>query len=182
MGADRSPDAAVDDAFDALMANADSAMIALTVAVGDERSGCLVGFHCQASINPRQYAVWLSKANHTYDVAVQAETYAVHFLRGTDRDLAVLFGTATGDEVDKFDRVPWTAGPNGVPLLDACPNRLVLRRHALVDAGGDHVCLIGDVLEAVGADDDRPGEPLRLSAVDDLEPGHDADEQRHRDD
>ena len=48
--------------------------------VQDYRAGCLVGFHSQSSIDPRQYAVWLSKANHTYPVALRSELFAVHFL------------------------------------------------------------------------------------------------------
>lgn len=176
MTAETSTDAGVDDAFDALATAADTAMIVVTVAVDGERSGCLVGFHCQASINPRQYAVWLSKANHTYELAVRAETLAVHFLGDDDRHLAELFGATSGDDIDKFDRTPWSAGPNDVPLLGDCPNRLVLRRHALLDVGGDHVGIIGDPILAQGADDSSP---LRLSSIDDLEPGHDADEERH---
>ena len=88
--------------------------------------------------------------------------------------LAVAFGTRTGQEVDKFADVRWTAGPGGVPLLEDCPNRLVLERVALLDEGSDHVCLTTDVLNA-----ECPTTlvPLRLSAVADLEPGHDNDER-----
>lgn len=166
----------VDEEFDALVRCSDAAMIVVTVAVDGERSGCLVGFHTQCSINPRRYAVWLSKANHTYELALRAEAVAVHFLADDERALAVLFGATSGDDIDKFDRTPWTDGPRGVPLLDECATRMVLRRHALFDAGEDHVCLIGDPIESTcGA----TFTPLRLSYVDDLEPGHEADEQRH---
>ena len=93
------------DDFDGLVASLDAPMAIVTVAVGDELSGCLVGFHSQCSIGPRRYAVWLSKANHTYGLALHADHFAVHLLADDDRDLAVLFGTTTGDDVDKFARV-----------------------------------------------------------------------------
>ena len=76
--------------------------------------------------------------------------------------------------MDKFADVRWTAGPDGVPLLDDCPNRLVLERVALLDDGGDHVCVTSEVVSA-----ECPGRftPLRLSAVSDLDPGNDSDER-----
>ena len=174
--ADQAVPTPVEEAFDALMQAANTAMVVVTVSVDGERSGCLVGFHTQCSINPRRYALWFSKANHTYELALRAETYGVHFLGADDRPLARLFGTTTGDEIDKFDRVEWTEGAGGVPLLDACPTRMVLRRHAVFDAGEDHLCVVGTPVAAAGDDSFTP---LRLRDVDDLEPGHEADEERH---
>jgi flavin reductase (DIM6/NTAB) family NADH-FMN oxidoreductase RutF len=160
------------DDFDGLVAAADPAMVVVTTALGDERAGCLVGFHAQSSIEPRRYAVWLSRVNRTYRVALLASHLAVHFLTDRDRELAELFGAETGDDVDKFARTPWTDGPEGVPLLDACPHRLVGERVTWLDDGGDHVCVVTDV---VRADSPGPFTPLRLGAVAGLRPGHEVD-------
>ncbi|MGQ0615918.1 MAG: flavin reductase family protein [Acidimicrobiia bacterium] len=165
----------VSGAFDRLVAGTDGAMVVVTVDNGDQRAGCLVGFHCQASIEPARYAVWLSKANHTYPVALLAEFLAVHVLGAGERDLAVLFGTRSGDETDKFGHCEWVPGPGGVPLLERCPDRMVLRRRGLIDVGGDHVCVVG---EPVAAWAGTLAVPLRLSALTDLDPGHDAGERR----
>jgi flavin reductase (DIM6/NTAB) family NADH-FMN oxidoreductase RutF len=159
------------DAFDEVMAALDPAVAVLTVAVDGERSGCLVGFHSQSSIEPRCHSVWISKANHTYDLALVADFVAVHALTRADHDLAELFGSLTGDEVDKFSRCEWAASAYGPPLLARCPNRLLLRRRAVLDYGGDHV---GFVTDLVDAESGGPFEPLRLSHVGDLEPGHHA--------
>ena len=147
-------------------------VVVTTVAAGSgERSGCLVGFTTQASIDPARFLVCLSRTNHTYRVAFEATHLAVHRLSATQRNLAELFGTVSGDEVDKFARCRWSTGPGGLPLLDDCPNRfigLVVERHPY----GDHT---GFLLEAVSADGDRPASaPLMFSAVGDLEAGHDA--------
>ena len=58
--------------FDALMAQLDQPLVVVTTAAGDERAGCVVGFHVQCSIEPRRVAVWLSKANHTFRVSLFA--------------------------------------------------------------------------------------------------------------
>lgn len=155
--------------FDAIMASVDNRMIIVTTAVDGERAGCLVGFHAQSSIDPRRYTVWLSKANHTYRVALRATHLAVHFLSEQDVHLAERFGTLTGDTTDKFDGVPVVNGPGSVPLLTACPNRFGARRIALLDEGGDHVCV---VIEPIDTSSGGPFAPLTLAAVRHLQPGH----------
>jgi flavin reductase (DIM6/NTAB) family NADH-FMN oxidoreductase RutF len=165
----------VRDRFDAWVAELDGAMVVVTTASLGERSGCLVGFHGQASIDPPRYAIWLSKANHTYRVLWAAEHVAVHLLGVDDHDLAELFGSETGDEIDKFTRCEWEPGPGGVPLLVRCQHRFVGRRSALMDDGGDHVCLVLAPVEA-STGDGSGIVPLRLSAVVDVEPGHAAED------
>src|SRR3954447_16775799 len=117
-------------------------MAIVTAASGDERAGCLIGFHAQCSIEPERYAVWLSKANHTYRVALHAQALAVHFVDEADLELARLFGTTSGDDADKFERCTWEADSTGVPLLTNCPNRFVARKVPLLDEGSDHVCVV----------------------------------------
>jgi len=68
-----------------LTSQLDGPLVVVTVTNGRERGGCVVGFHCQCSIEPGRFAIWLSKANHTYRVALQDERFAVHFLTEDDR-------------------------------------------------------------------------------------------------
>jgi flavin reductase (DIM6/NTAB) family NADH-FMN oxidoreductase RutF len=164
----------VNDAFDRLAAAADTPMVVVTAAYGDERGGCLVGFHTQCSIDPPRAAVWLSKANHTLRVALQATHLGVHYLEGDDRDLARLFGERSGDDVDKFELCSVENGLHGVPLLTDCRNRVIGRRVSFSDDGCDHVCFVVEI-EAVDAGHDI--DVLRLSSVADLHPGHEAEEQ-----
>jgi flavin reductase (DIM6/NTAB) family NADH-FMN oxidoreductase RutF len=79
-----------------------------------------------------------------------------------------LFGTRTGDEVDKFARCSWRPGPAGVPVLDDCPRRFV---GAVLDRVplGNHT---GFLLSPEGAVGDPAGRPLMFSDVRDLEAGH----------
>jgi len=162
------------DGFTRLMAAADPAMIVVTTAVEGEQAGCLVGFHGQASIDPEHYCVWLSKANHTYRVGLRATRFAVHFLAAADLAVAEHFGTVSGEDVDKFADIDVAETPDGVPVLAACPHRLLLERITLLDAGGDHVCLTGRV---ISAESSGSFEPLRTSAVAHLDPGRSSEER-----
>ncbi len=162
------------DAFSRLAASLDTTMVVVTTASGGERAGCLVGFHAQCSIDPVRYVVWLSKANHTHRVALRAPAFAVHFLDRGQRSLAELFGTTSGDDIDKFEHCAWDLAPSGIPVLSDCPNRIVGRRSAMLDEGSDHVCLVLDQIEAEARESFTP---MRLSDVQDLEAGHEAEER-----
>jgi flavin reductase (DIM6/NTAB) family NADH-FMN oxidoreductase RutF len=149
----------------------DYPMIIVTTAAAGERSGCLVGFHTQCSIDPARFLVCISKANHTADVVSQAETVVLHFLTKDDRSLAELFGEQTGDEVDKFERCRWRAGPDGVPVLSDVPAWVAARIIDRFDPG-DHVALVVEPFTGEAADEPAP--QLSFQDVRDLEPGHPA--------
>lgn len=155
----------------------DPAMIVVTTANGTEQDGCLVGFQAQASIEPLQLCVWISTANRTCAVAREATHLGVHLLGTDQHDLAAHFGEKTGDDVDKLAGLDVTTGPGGVPLLDEVANRLVLRIAEVFDVGGDHLAFVGPIEVHHGFGPDRTSfQPLRLSDVSDLDPGHPADD------
>ena len=135
-----------------------------------ERAGCLVGFASQCSIEPDRFAVWLSQRNHTYRVAMEANVLAVHGLAEGDRGLAELFGSRTGDRVDKFAECAWRPGPGGVPILNGVVRWFageILDRTPWGNHTGFHLAPI-----EVTGEPDPP--PLMFHAVMDLQPGHDA--------
>jgi flavin reductase (DIM6/NTAB) family NADH-FMN oxidoreductase RutF len=156
-------------AFGDFMSTVARPMIVVTTAAGDERAGCLVGFHSQSSIEPPQYAVWLSKANRTFRIGVLAYEFALHFLEPQHERLAELFGGTSGDEEDKFARCSWHPGVAGVPLLDDCAARITAHRIALHDAGGDHACF---VLEPRNVEMPTPFTPLASTALGSFAAGH----------
>lgn len=147
----------------------DQPMLIITAARGDARAGCLVGFATQCSIRPLRYIVFISKKNHTYRIACDVDTLGVHAVPGDRIDLARLFGSETGDETDKFERAPWFAGPEGVPLITGCPKWFVGRIIDRVDVG-DHV---GFLLSPM-AGDSVQGRDLGFQSARSIPPGHDA--------
>ena len=163
-------------AFDELVAAMDGALVVVTAATGDDRDGCLVGFHSQCSIEPRRYAVWLSKANRTHDIARRARHLAIHLVGRDDHDLAELFGGETGDDVDKLAQCDWEPGPGGVPLLARCSARFMGRVVERASGIGDHDLFVLEINHADGSD--VPDALLRLSAATDIEPGHGPTERR----
>lgn len=156
--------------FHQLVATLDYPMFVVTTAVGQERSGCLVGFTTQCSIDPPRFAVWLSKKNRTYRVARSSGTLVVHALGDEEGELAELFGHHTGDEVDKFTRCSWRPGPGGVPVLGDCPRWFAGRVVDHWDTG-DHLAFL---LEPLAGDVETDENDLGFQDVKDTDPGHPA--------
>jgi flavin reductase (DIM6/NTAB) family NADH-FMN oxidoreductase RutF len=159
------------DAFERLVGHLDYPMFVVTTQTQGNRAGCLVGFASQTSIRPPRFLVGLSKRNHTYRVARDADHLAVHVLSRQHVELARLFGSQTGDEVDKFGRCAWHVGPYDMPILDDAVAWFVGRVLARFDAG-DHV---GHLLEPIAGDAPESfGDLVTFVDVADVDPGHEA--------
>jgi flavin reductase (DIM6/NTAB) family NADH-FMN oxidoreductase RutF len=158
------------ETFTRLTGDLDYPMLVVTTVADGERAGCLVGFSTQCSIDPARYVVCLSDKNHTFRVAQRAGAMAIHFLPAGATDLAQLFGSQTGDQLDKFGLCSWHEGPRGLPILDRSDRWFageILRRCAV----GDHW---GYVLEPFAAHDGGATATLSFSQVKHLTPGHEA--------
>jgi flavin reductase (DIM6/NTAB) family NADH-FMN oxidoreductase RutF len=154
--------------FAQLFAEVDTAMYIVTAEGGGERSGCLIGFATQASINPPRFLACLSRKNHTYKVACQTDTLIVHCVDEDAGDLAELFGGTSGDEVDKFAAVAWRRGPHGAPLLERLETWFAGRVVERIPLG-DHT---GFLLEPIDGAVHRSARPLRFHRARVIEPGH----------
>ncbi|NIH81323.1 flavin reductase family protein [Amycolatopsis viridis] len=155
--------------FETVVDALDYPMFVVTTTDGTRRAGCLIGFAAQCSISPPRFMVWLSKRNHTFQVATGASTVAVHRLDASATGLAELFGSHTGFDTDKFTRCRWRPGPGGVPLLEDCPGWFageILSRHDT----GDHLGLLLRPIAATTATELGP--QLGFRAVRDLPPGN----------
>ncbi len=156
--------------LDAFVRGLDYTMLLVTTRHERARSGALVGFSTQTSIDPFRFLVCLSHKNLTTRVAEGATHLAVHQFGPDQLALARLFGEHSGDDVDKFARCAWTDGPEGVPILDGCPAWMVGEITARLDLGDHH----GMLLAPVAAARARDSGAVTFSELPDLDPGHEA--------
>ncbi|HEX2053721.1 MAG TPA: flavin reductase family protein [Actinomycetota bacterium] len=154
--------------IDRFLDKLDFPLYVVTASSSKERSGCMVGFLTQCSMEPVRLLVCISEKNHTHEVALESSHLAVHLVPAERTDLVDLFGSQTGYDLDKFSLCEWSEGPGGVPLLDGCPSRLictVLDRTPV----GDHTALLVEALEGSGG----PERPYMfgMAKQQDVEPG-----------
>jgi flavin reductase (DIM6/NTAB) family NADH-FMN oxidoreductase RutF len=160
--------AGADASFAELVAQLDYSMLIVTAAARGERSGCLIGFATQVSIDPPRFLTCLSVKNRTFRVAREATVLVVHFVTVDDGSLAELFGGETGDEVDKFERCAWHPGPEGAPVIDQLENWFAGRILEHHDFGDHH----GFLLEPIAGEAGRSEKTLTFHRAKAIEPGH----------
>jgi flavin reductase (DIM6/NTAB) family NADH-FMN oxidoreductase RutF len=168
--ADRDPGGDSPD-LEAFLDAVDYPLYVVTVRAPDaEMSGCLAGFVTQCSIDPPNFLVCLSKANHTLRVAEHASGMALHLLGDDQADVARLFGEETGDRVDKFASVDWRLGSTGAPLL--VDTAVSMEGHVLTHFSvGDHEAFL---MRGVRAVPGGHGGILTYRTAPPLHPGHPA--------
>lgn len=163
------PEVATAD-LDAFVAGLNYSMLLVTTRHDDLRSGCLVGFGTQTSIDPFRYLVCLSRSNATTRVAARAEALVLHQIGAEQQELARLFGAESAEWTDKFGSCRWSDGPLGLPVLDGCPAWLAGRIVEWLDLG-DHA---GALFAPVAASRTQPGRGLTFAELAPMEPGQEA--------
>lgn len=95
------------------------------------------------SLDPPMVLWSIGKTSTNIDAFLAARHFAVHVLSGGQDALAMRFATRG---IDRFEGLALTRGAGGVPLLDSCAARFQCRM-AFQYEGGDHIILVGEVLE-----------------------------------
>jgi 3-hydroxy-9,10-secoandrosta-1,3,5(10)-triene-9,17-dione monooxygenase reductase component len=93
------------------------------------------------SLDPPMVLFSLALDSTSLDAFRQARWWAVHVLAADQEALSNRFARR---DAGKFDGVPYTAGPGGIPLLDGFAARFICRS-AFEYEGGDHAIFLGEV-------------------------------------
>lgn len=92
-----------------------------------------------------------AKASRRFTHFANATHFAIHVL-SHEQD-ALCHGFSRSHDI--FDRLDWTEGKSGTPLIEGCLSRFECRMSAIHDAG-DHAIVVGEVIHTTMTD----GAPL----------------------
>lgn len=107
------------------------------------------------SLDPLLVLVCVENDSRFHDAVLERGEWGVSVLDGTGRGTADWLATPGRPLIGQLDRVPHHRGPvTGVALLDQSLSTLECRTTA-VHPGGDHVILVGSVVGAWLAPDER---------------------------
>ncbi|TVR60451.1 MAG: flavin reductase [Gemmatimonadales bacterium] len=106
------------------------------------------------SLDPLLILISVGRSSSSLPALLDAEAFAVSFLRARDREVATRF--AVGDRRSRFSQLPWRREVTGSPVLEDALAWLDCSLWKVVEAG-DHQVLFGKV-EACGLGE--AGEPL----------------------
>ena len=117
----------------------------VTTSGPDGPYGATVNAFTSLSVDPPQVLVCLAQTSRTWAAVQEAGRFAVNILAADQEDVARLLATSAPD---KMDRVAWTPGTNGSPVLDGVVGALECDLSAAL-AQATHMVLIGRVSHAV---------------------------------
>ena len=121
----------------------------LTSRFEDDANAMVFNWFSQVSFSPRLVAVGLAKKAYTYEMINKSGVFAVNIFNKEDQDALTLFSKARAKRPDKMENAVYTPGPEtGCPILEGAAAYLECKVVQMVDAGGDHDILIGEVINA----------------------------------
>ncbi|MDO9538359.1 MAG: flavin reductase family protein [Thermoplasmata archaeon] len=129
----------------------------ITVNDGKKINGMTAAWVTQISIEPPILCVSISPKRHTWKMLAKVEYFGVCMLAEGQEKIANVFGTKSGNNVDKFgmmDIAPFM-GAHKVPLIPDSLAGFVCRKSHQVEQG-DHFALFGEVVEAWKGPEKRP--------------------------
>jgi flavin reductase (DIM6/NTAB) family NADH-FMN oxidoreductase RutF len=117
---------------------------------GEEVNAMVGNWLTQVSYEPRLLLFALAKSAYTHGLVVEGGVFAVNIFNKEDSDHIKSFTKSRAKKPDKMAGVAWTAAPEtGCPMLDGAAAVIECRVAQLLDVGGDHDLLIGEVINAV---------------------------------
>ena len=135
--------ATADDFRRTVSAFASGVTIVTSADAAGSPTGTTVTAFASLSLEPLLVMVSLNTDSHTAAAIRERHAFVVHILASGQTELARRFAT---DQAHKFAGVPYALNRHGAPILKDCSTWLecALETEHL---GGDHVILIGRVLE-----------------------------------
>nr|WP_321979968.1 flavin reductase family protein [uncultured Cohaesibacter sp.] len=118
----------------------------------DAPMGLTVNSFNSVSLDPPLVLWSLDKSSNQMDAFCNSGFYGVSILAHDQQMASNLFAAMAED---RFEKVQWSAGQTGAPLIDGALARIDCKTEQIIE-GGDHVILLGRVVDIAVSE----GDPL----------------------
>lgn len=138
----------------------------ITSCTEDDLNAMVANWVTQASFEPRLIAMGLQKTCYTHGLIEKGGSFAVNIFKEEDSDALMSFTKGRSKNPDKMKEAQFTPAPEtGCPVLEGAAAYVECRVVQLIDVGGDHDILVGEV---VGGDVMKEAETEEILALTDL--------------
>lgn len=145
-----------DDAIKEALKRMPYGFYSITSRNGDTVNAMVANWVMQASFSPRLVAVGLAKNAFSHGVISEGSVFAVNLFNKEDQEAMMPFTKSRQKNPEKMAEATYTPAPEtGCPVLDGAAAYVECKVVQMVDVGGDHDILVGEV---VGGDVMKEGE------------------------
>jgi flavin reductase (DIM6/NTAB) family NADH-FMN oxidoreductase RutF len=128
----------------------------ITTKANDDVNAMVANWITQISFEPRQVALGIQKTCYTRELIEKGGVFAVNLFRKEDMEAIKPFTKGHSKNPDKMKDARHEPAPEtGCPILEGSAAYLECRVVRIVDTGGDHDLVVGEV---VGAGVTKPGD------------------------
>ncbi len=121
----------------------------LTSRLEDDVNAMVFNWFSQVSFTPRLVAVGLARKAYTHNLIKQSGVYAVNIFNTEDQESLTRYSSGRAKRPDKMDNAVYTPGPEtGCPILEGAAAYLECKMVEMINVGGDHDILVGEVINA----------------------------------
>ncbi|MCL4266653.1 MAG: flavin reductase family protein [Anaerolineae bacterium] len=114
---------------------------------GDEVNAMVANWVMQASFTPRLMVVGLQKKAYSHQVIGEGGVFAINIFRKEDQDAMMPFTKGRAKKPEKMADAVYTPAPEtGCPILQGAAAYLECRVVQMIDVGGDHDLLVGEIV------------------------------------
>lgn len=116
---------------------------------GDEINAMVANWVMQASFTPRLVVVGLQKKAYSHQLISEGGVFAINIFNKTDQEAMMPFTKGRAKNPSKMDTAVYISAPEtGCPILVGAAAYIECTLHSMVDIGGDHDLLVGQVVGA----------------------------------
>jgi flavin reductase (DIM6/NTAB) family NADH-FMN oxidoreductase RutF len=138
----------------------------ITSKAEDDVNAMVANWVTQVSFEPRLLALGIQKSCYTRELIGKSEVFVVNLFRKEDVDAIKPFTKGRSKNPDKMRDAQYEPAPEtGCPVLEDSAAYVECRVARIVDTGGDHDIVLGEV---VGAGVTKPGEASETLSLLDL--------------
>jgi flavin reductase (DIM6/NTAB) family NADH-FMN oxidoreductase RutF len=114
---------------------------------GDEVNAMVANWVMQASFTPRLVAIGLQKKAYSHDVIEAGGVFTINLFNSEDQEAMMPFTKGREKNPDKMADATYTPAPvTGCPVLEGAAAYIECRVQQMIDVGGDHDILVGEVV------------------------------------
>jgi flavin reductase (DIM6/NTAB) family NADH-FMN oxidoreductase RutF len=138
----------------------------ITSRCGDDRNIMVANWVMQTSFEPRYVAIGLQRKAYTHQLIEKGKVFAVNIFNKADIAAIKQFTKGRAKNPNKVEDADYEDGPTtGCPILNQAAAFLECKLFDIVNIGGDHDIVIGEV---VGAGVMKPGGPSATLTLPDI--------------
>lgn len=116
---------------------------------GDDVNAMVFNWFSQVSFTPQLVAIGLQKTSYTHGLIEDSDVFVVNVFNQEDQDALTPFTKGREKNPDKMAEASFELSPElGCPILAGAAAYLECRVAELLDIGGDHDILVGEVVNA----------------------------------